>query len=153
VIWYSSSSKYWAKSDTLTHFIRKFDPTYIFLCLGANELFVRNIDERDAAVGEIIHEIGDLPFIWIGPPNWKPDTGINDILLRRCGPKRYYPSLRLKYERAKDGAHPVLKSYNMWADSVSTWLRDSSAHPIRWDIPEKDTPKTHGVTLLSPPKD
>ena len=153
VIWYSSSSKYWAKSDTLTHFIRKFDPTYIFLCMGANELFVRNIDERDAAVGEIIREIGDLPFIWIVPPNWKPDTGINDILLRRCGSRRYYPSLRLKYERAKDGAHPVLKSYNMWADSVSTWLRDSSAHPIRWDIPEKDTPKTHGVTLLSPPKD
>lgn len=153
VIWYSSSSKYWAKSDTLTHFIRKFDPTYIFLCIGANELFVRNIDERDAAVGEVIREIGDLPFIWIGPPNWKPDTGINDILLRRCGKKRYYPSLRLKYERAKDGAHPVLKSYNMWADSLSLWLRDSSAHPIRWDIPDKDTPKTHGVTLLAPPKD
>ena len=153
VIWYSSSSKYWAKSDTLTHFIKKFDPTYIFLCMGANELFVRNLEERDAAVGEIIREIGDLPFIWIGPPNWKPDTGINDILLAHCGKKRYYPSLRLKYERAKDGAHPVLKSYNMWADSVSTWLRDSSAHPIRWDIPEKDTPKTHGVTLLSPPKD
>ena len=153
VIWYSSSSKYWARTDTLSAFIRKFDPTYIFLCLGANELFVRNIDERDAAVGEIIREIGDLPFIWIGPPNWKPDTGINDILARHGGKKRYYPSLRLKYERAKDGAHPVLKSYNMWADSVSTWLRDSSAHPIRWDIPEKDTPKTHGVTLLSPPKD
>ena len=153
VIWYSSSSKYWAKSDTLTHFIKKFDPTYIFLCMGANELFVRNLEERDAAVGEVIREIGDLPFIWIGPPNWKPDTGINDILLAHCGKKRYYPSLRLKYERAKDGAHPVLKSYNMWADSVSTWLRDSSAHPIRWEIPEKDTPKTHGVTLLSPPKD
>ncbi|MCR4825255.1 MAG: SGNH/GDSL hydrolase family protein [Bacteroidales bacterium] len=153
VIWYSSSSKYWARSDTLTHFIREFDPTYIFLCIGANELFVRNIDERDAAVGEIIREIGDLPFVWIGPPNWKPDTGINEILLRRCGKTRYYPSLRLKYQRAKDGAHPVLASYNMWADTVSTWLRDSSAHPIRWDIPAKDTPKTHGVTLLSPPKD
>ena len=153
VIWYSSSSKYWAKSDTLSYFIRKFDPTYIFLCIGANELFVRNIEERDAAVGEVIREIGDLPFIWIGPPNWKPDTGINDILLRRCGKSRYYPSLRLKYQRAKDGAHPVLASYNMWADTVSTWLRDSSAHPIRWDIPSKDTPKTHGVTILSPPKD
>ena len=153
VIWYSSSSKYWAKSDTLSYFIRKFDPTYIFLCIGANELFVRNIEERDAAVGEVIREIGDLPFIWIGPPNWKPDTGINEILLRRCGKSRYYPSLRLKYQRAKDGAHPVLASYNLWADTVSTWLRDSSAHPIRWDIPPKDTPKTHGVTLLSPPKD
>ena len=153
VIWYSSSSKYWAKTDTLSYFIRKFDPTYIFLCIGANELFVRNLEERDAAVTEVIREIGDLPFIWIGPPNWKPDTGINDILLNHCGKKRYYPSLQLQYQRAKDGAHPVLSSYNMWADSVSTWLRDSSAHPIRWDIPEKDTPKTHGVTILSPPKD
>lgn len=153
VIWYSSSSKYWARSDTLSYFIRKFDPSYIFLCIGANELFVRHLDERDATVAEVIREIGELPFIWIGPPNWKPDTGINDILLKHCGRKRYYPSLRLQYERARDGAHPVLKSYNMWADSVSAWLRDSSAHPIRWDIPAQDTPKKHGVTLLSPPKD
>lgn len=153
VIWYSSSSKYWGQCDTLDYFIRRFDPSYIFVCMGANELFVRNLEEREAAVAEIIRKMGDLPFIWIGPPNWKPDTGINDILLRQCGKNRYYPSLRLSYERAKDGAHPVLKSYNMWADSVSTWLRDSSAHPIRWDIPAQDTPKTHGVTLLMPPKD
>ena len=153
VIWYSSSSKYWGQCDTLDYFIRRFEPSYIFVCMGANELFVRNLEEREAAVAEIIRKIGNLPFIWIGPPNWKPDTGINDILLRQCGKNRYYPSLRLSYERAKDGAHPVLKSYNMWADSVSTWLRDSSAHPIRWDIPAQDTPKTHGVTLLMPPKD
>lgn len=153
VIWYSSSSKYWAQGDTLSHFIRRFDPSYIFVCMGANELFVRNLEEREAAVGKIIREMGDLPFIWIGPPNWKPDTGINDILLRLCGRNRYYPSLRLSYERASDGAHPVMRSYNMWADSVSTWLRDSSAHPIRWEIPAQDTPKTHGVTLLMPPED
>ena len=153
VIWYSSSSKYWAQGDTLSHFIRRFDPSYIFVCMGANELFVRNLEEREAAIGKIIREMGDLPFIWIGPPNWKPDTGINDILLRLCGRKRYYPSLRLSYERASDGAHPVMRSYNMWADSVSTWLRDSSAHPIRWEIPAQDTPKTHGVTLLMPPED
>lgn len=153
VIWYSSSSKYWAQGDTLLHFIHRFDPSYIFVCVGANELFVRNLEEREAAVGKIIRELGDLPFIWIGPPNWKPDTGINDILLRLCGRKRYYPSLRLSYERASDGAHPVMRSYNMWADSVSTWLRDSSAHPIRWEIPAQDTPKTHGVTLLMPPED
>ena len=46
VAWYSSSSKYWAKTDTLSAFIRKFKPTYIFLCIGSNELFVRNIAER-----------------------------------------------------------------------------------------------------------
>ena len=153
VIWYSSSSKYWAQCDTLDYYIRRFDPSYIFVCMGANELFVRNLDEREAAVGAIIRKIGDRPFIWIGPPNWKPDTGINDILLRLCGKRRYYPSLRLTFERAKDGAHPVLSSYNMWADSVSTWLRDSCAHPIRWEIPAEDTPKTHGVTLLMPPED
>lgn len=153
VIWYSSSSKYWGQCDTLDYFIRRFDPSYIFVCMGANELFVRNLEEREAAVAEIIRKMGDLPFIWIGPPNWKPDTGINDILLRLCGRKRYYPSLRLSFERAQDGAHPVMRSYNMWADSVSTWLRDSSAHPIRWEIPAQDTPKTHGVTLLMPPED
>lgn len=153
VAWYSSSSKYWAKTDTLSAFIRQFKPTYIFLCLGSNELFVRKIEERDAAVAEMIREMGDIPFIWIGPPNWKKDTGINDILLKHCGKKRYYPSLRLKYQRADDGAHPTMGSYNKWADSVSVWIRDSCAHPIRWETPAKDTPKTHGFTRLSSPKD
>lgn len=152
VVWYSSSSKYWAQSDTLSYFVRKYDPTYLFVCMGANELFVRNIDERDKAVEKLVDEIGDLPFIWIGPPNWRPDTGINDILPRRCGKSRYYPSLRLHFKRGKDGAHPVMSSYSMWADSVSVWLRDSSAHPIRWCIPDSTTPKTHGLTILSPPK-
>ena len=153
VAWYSSSSKYWARTDTLSAFIRKFKPTYIFLCIGSNELFVRNIEERDAAVGEIIREMGDIPFVWIGPPNWKKDTGINDILLKRCGKKRYYPSLRLKYQRAGDGAHPTMSSYKTWADSVGVWLRDSCAHPIRWENPPKGTPETHGFTRLSSPKD
>ena len=153
VIWYSSSSKYWARGDTVTHFIRKYNPTYLFISMGANELFVRNLDEREAAVKRILQEVGNIPYIWIGPPNWKPDTGINRILEEQCGPSHYYPSLNLRYTRSRDGCHPDMKSYNMWADSIATWLRTSSAHPIRWETPDKDTPKTHHVQILRSPKD
>jgi len=153
VVWYSSSSKYWARGDTIRHFIRKYDPTFIFLSIGANELFVRNLEERETAVNKIVSSVGTVPFVWIGPPNWKEDTGINEIIERVCGSDRYYPSLKLTFTRSKDGCHPDRRGYNMWVDSLSTWFTESSAHPIRWEVPAADAPTTHHLELLRSPKD
>ena len=55
VIWYSSTSQIWGECDTLSTFIRKFRPTYIMVSLGANELFVRDIErKRDRHVKSIL---------------------------------------------------------------------------------------------------
>lgn len=43
VIWYSSTTHVWGDCDTLSTFIRRYNPDYIMACLGANELFVRDI--------------------------------------------------------------------------------------------------------------
>ena len=43
VIWYSSSTKCWSETARLTELINKFHPDYIFVCLGANELYVPDI--------------------------------------------------------------------------------------------------------------
>ena len=81
VIWYSSTSQVWGESDTLKHFIKRFKPDYIIVSLGANELFVKDIiKKREKFVTRILSQIGNISYIWIGPPNWKEDTCINELV-------------------------------------------------------------------------
>lgn len=155
VIWYSSSSLWYGTSDTLSHFIKQYKPTYVMLVLGANELFIRDIkNKRLRYVQRIIAQMDPLPFIWIGPPNWKDDTGINELILSNTGEKRYFPSKDLSYDRTSDGAHPTHKSAANWMDSVAQWVENKSAYRIVMDRPPdslhfKSSPH---ATLLQPKK-
>lgn len=139
VIWYSSSTKIWAQRDTLAHFIRQFQPTYFMVCLGGNELFVRDLDKREEYIRTIIDKMGNSPFVWIGPPNWKEDTGINELFKNNAGERRFFPSKDLIFERASDGAHPTQAASNIWMDSVAVWVARRSCHPIRMEVPTRDT--------------
>lgn len=151
VIWYSSSTKIWATHiDTLAHFIADYDPTYIFVCLGSNELFIRNLENHDAYVKTIISGIGDIPYIWIGPPNWKDDTGINDIIQKNVGDHRFFPSKRLTYQRGKDGAHPTYASAAIWMDSIAVWMNEEVRYRILMEPPQGDKKSNAKTIVLSP---
>jgi hypothetical protein len=150
VIWYSSSTKIWGQhTDTLAHFMRDFQPTYIFICLGANELFIRNPDKNETYIKQILEQIGDVQYIWIGPPNWKEDTGINAVIEKTIAPKRFFPSQRLTYERGKDGAHPTYASASQWMDSIAVWMNDSINYRISMRFPQ--TKQSKGKTVLLQP--
>jgi hypothetical protein len=151
VIWYSSSTLWYGQYDTLSYFIRKFKPTYIMVVLGANELFISNIfEKRNKYVKHILEQIDTIPFVWIGPPNWKDDTGINDMIIANVGTARYFESKKLSYKRAKDGAHPVRSSSDMWMDSIASWVMNQSMHPIILRKPVGISPRYPGPTLLQP---
>ncbi len=130
VIWPSSSLVWWGKSDTLAAFIRDLRPTYVLLCIGSNELLVPAIRKREPYLRRILAQVGELPCVWIGPPNWQEDTGINDLLREVLGPGRFFDSRRLTYERLEDGAHPTPASAYRWADSLAAFLRDSALYPL-----------------------
>ena len=153
IIWYSSSTMWYGQYDTISYFIKKHKPSYIFLVLGANELFIRDIfKKRNKYVKRILEQIDTIPFIWIGPPNWKDDTGINDMIQANVDESQYFESKKLKYKRTKDGAHPVRSSSNMWMDSIASWVMSSSKHPIILKKPiEKVKARPH-PTLLQPMK-
>jgi lysophospholipase L1-like esterase len=144
----------WGNSTKLAEYIEKCKPTYIFVSLGANELFVKNIGEkRDKYVKNILSQIGDIPFVWIGPPNWKPDTGINDLVAKNV--KKYkngsfFLSNGMQFDRAKDGAHPTRKSARAWLDSVARWMPQNAAHPIKMNLPEVETAKAKRVYMHQP---
>lgn len=154
VMWYSSQSMWFGQYDTLKYYIEKFKPTYIVMVLGANELFVSDIKTKRADyVKKIVTDMDTIPFIWVGPPNWKDDTGINDLILRYAKPGRYYPSYTISlnnpnFGRYKDGAHPLPSAAHYWMDEIATWIMDKSDYPILMDKPaEKGSMSTNTVIL------
>lgn len=146
VIWPSSNLIWWAESDTLPHLIQTLKPAYIIVSLGGNELFISRIERRKPYMEKILQTIGHIPYIWVGPPNWAEDTGINDLIARGVGPGRYFASKRLTFERLKDGAHPTPRSSYVWADSIVAYLRDSALVPLYFP------PTPPGPPYLTKPK-
>lgn len=152
VIWYSSTTQVWGDCDTLSTFIRQYNPDYIFACLGANELFVKDIKKkRQTPLFHILNEIGDRPFLWIGPPNWKEDTGINELLEQTLPEGTFFLTNGMKFSRKRDGAHPTSASAAEWMDSIVRWMPRHCLHPIKLDMPSSKG-RADRVILLQPLK-
>lgn len=151
VIWYGSTTEKWGATHKLRAYIEKFKPDYIVVCLGGNELFLRNVERsRAAMVDSIIADIGGLPFVWIGPPNWKPDTGINRLIAGKVGNGHFFLSSNLSLDRASDGAHPTREAAAVWMDSVAVWISTKSVCPMRLDVPHKRSAKPEKTIVLTP---
>lgn len=151
VVWYSSTSEAWGKTKRLAEYVRKTKPTFIFISLGSNELMVRNIKEkREGFVREIVSQTDGIPFIWIGPPNWKDDTGINDLIRENVPEGCYFRSAEMKFERRKDGAHPTAASAALWMDSIVRWIPGNHPHPIKFREAETRTARPQRIFVHSP---
>lgn len=150
VIWYSSTTEVWGRTEKLKEYIAEYQPDYIFVSLGGNELFVSDIrDRRQKYLDNMLSQIGDIPFVWIGPPNWKPDTGINEMLAETLRPGQFYLSYTpdQHYDRARDGAHPTRASASAWMDRVCAWVMKSAAHRIVLHRPKAARATCHTVVL------
>lgn len=151
VIWYSSTSERWGKSTRLADYIAKLNPDYIFISLGGNELFVTDIKKkRDKYVKKIISDIGNIPFVWIGPPNWKPDTGINDLIAENTPQGTFFLSNGMTFQRANDGAHPTRSSAALWVDSIARWMPEHARYPIKMHTPRNSSSKPKRLFVHSP---
>lgn len=151
VIWYSSTSEVWGRSGKLKSYIEKIKPDFVFISLGANELFVKDIKtKRDKYVKTLIAELGDTPYLWIGPPNWKPDTGINDLVRANTARGCFFLSDGMHFDRAKDGAHPTRTSSALWMDSVVRWMGHNSPTPFVLDVPPMSTASAKRVFIHQP---
>lgn len=150
VIWYGSSTEVWATSGRVKECIQKYRPDYIIISLGGNELFVNDIiARRTKYVKQIVAELADIPYVWIGPPNWKKDTGINKMIQSVVPKGNFYLSYTpdQHYERAKDGAHPTPASAAKWADRICKWIVEKSNNPIVLNLPQKARAYCHTETF------
>ncbi len=142
VNWDSSNTKIWAEHDTLRYFISKYHPSHIFVSLGSNELYFKNPESRAPYVKRILEVIDTIPFVWIGPPNWKEDSGINDMLEKMCGKGNFFRSAGMEFKRKSDHIHPTRQSSALWVDSIMRWLPKSS-HPFVVELPHDSIGKSN----------
>jgi len=152
-IWYGSRLLDWGANDTLKKIIDLVKPTYVIVSIGSNELFIRNIEEREPYVKNILAQLGNTKFIWVGPPNPKKDNGINDLIARNIGADRFFVSKYMHFLRKRDGVHPKADQCYKWADSISDWIMTQSRYPIKLKRPIYDSsgnmilPKDQNDTL------
>lgn len=138
VVWYGSTTEKWGMTQTLRHLVAEYKPTYLWVCLGGNELFVRDLEERDAYIKLLLAQAGDLPLVWIGPPNWKQDTGINDLIRHNVGEGSFFDSSQLTLKRKKDGRHPTHQAAAEWGDEVAAWMQSTACdQPLTMRRPDK----------------
>jgi len=136
VSWVSGTTRWFALTDTLDYYLREINPSLVIFVIGSNELFVTDIYDRIVYVEKILQKMGSIPNLWVGPPNWAKDSGINKMLMKRLGYRGYFLSAKLQYERKEgDVAHPNRSSSAMWADSVASWIVETSYYPIRLQKP------------------
>lgn len=157
-IWYSSTTKKWSQTNRLVKLIQEYKPDVVLFTLGANELFLPNIKSREPYIKDIIAKMDtiNMPFVWLGPPNWKDDTGINDLIRKHIGEDRFFYSgdLRdtLNGKRQKDGAHPNRAGAKIWANLVMDWYRTESRYKyhLQWKDPEDTTGPEKVYTPVNP---
>ncbi|MBD5361123.1 MAG: hypothetical protein HDR87_10520 [Bacteroides sp.] len=138
VNWDSSNSISWAESDRLEEFIAKYEPTFIIVCLGSNESFLRDPSIRVDKINRIIEKFNGRPYLWIGPPSFGSQGPYNEMLARTLGEKNFFRSDTLDLERGDDHIHPIQSGSNKWMDAVMAWL-PRSAHPFTAQVPAPGT--------------
>ena len=106
---------------------------------------------RKPYLKKILAEIGDIPYVWIGPPNWDQDTGINDMLAENLEEGRFYLSANDHFARSRDGAHPTRASAHLWMDRVVKWLGTKGANPIRLENPGEGIRRADRIVIYQPP--
>lgn len=151
VIWYGSRTIDWGRGARLSEMLTAYRPTFVIVVLGSSELYARNVDKRASAVERMLATIAPRKLVWIGPPNWTTDTGINALLEQEVGRERYFRSSDLTFERKKDHIHPTLASSERWMDAVARWIVDESGVPIRLAVPTKTGAPRPSARVFPPP--
>lgn len=135
--WYSASDRTFASNDTLKNIISQIKPDYIIVVLGLNQIFQSNLEPSRKAVQSILNTIGDTPFSWIGPANWVEDKGINGLYEEVLPKGSFFLSKNITLPRGPDGRHPNGQGYNIWMDSIASWLNTKAKWKINMVKPTK----------------
>lgn len=137
VEWNSATTFNFGRSDTIDKIIEKYKPTYIFLVLGLNELYAKDLKARKIAANQLAEKLKGIPYTWIGPANWQEDFGLNKVYESSAEPGAYFMSKDLTLSRSRDGRHPDNKGYRLWFDSIASWVQTTAKYKIKMKVPAK----------------
>lgn len=110
-------------SPKLKALLEKHRPDIVIITLGTNDVFVPYPASLAGNIQNIVKRVGARECYWLGPPTWKPDTGIVSVLKDNVAPCKFFDASSLKLQRAGDGIHPTDRGGADWATSFWTYLR------------------------------
>jgi lysophospholipase L1-like esterase len=115
------------KSPKLKELLAKHKPDIVIITLGTNDVFVPYPASMANNVQSIVKRIGSRECYWMGPPTWKPDTGIVQVIKDNAAPCKFFDGTSLKLERGHDGIHPTDKGGAEWATRFWSFFRPAIA--------------------------
>lgn len=136
VLWDGSTISKWGTGMRVKKLIDNYKPDAVFISLGMNELLERNPEKRlSSYVTNIKNQIGDLPYMWVGPPSW-PGKGngelLNDWLESQMPHGSFYRSCNLSLDRqSKTNPHPTKASVKLWLDRVVDFIVLNELMPFK----------------------
>ena len=136
-IWNSSTIFNFAYSDTVVAIINKYKPTYIFIVLGLNEMYAKDLKIRQKAADILAQKLEGIPYSWIGPANYMNDYGINNVFSSAAQPGTFFLSRDLNLPKGKDNRHPNATGYRIWMDTIASWVETKAKYPLVMNVPEK----------------
>jgi hypothetical protein len=136
-VWNSATILNFAYADTVTQIIKKYKPTYIFLVVGLNELYAKDIAKRKKAAMALAKKLEGIRYSWIGPANYVKDYGINNAFFTSALPGTFFSSKDLNLPKGSDNRHPNTEGYRMWMDTIASWVSTSAKYPLQMNEPLK----------------
>ena len=136
-VWNSSTILNFAYSDTVVEIINKYKPTYIFIVLGLNELYAKDIKIRKKAADVLAKKLDGIPYSWIGPANYMNDYGINNVFYSAAQPGTFFLSKDLNLPKGRDNRHPNATGYRIWMDTIASWVETKAKYPLVMNVPKK----------------
>jgi len=126
-VWESASILAFDESDRIPTLMKRYNPDLVLLTLGANDVFNDHPEYMVKHIESIVKKIGKRDCVWIGPPLWKSDKGLVEVIRAHAAPCRFYDSQHLVLARAGDGIHPTEKGGEVWADAFWPFFKGETA--------------------------
>ncbi|WP_394828887.1 SGNH/GDSL hydrolase family protein [Pendulispora albinea] len=126
-VWTSASIVTFDHSDKFKKLIARHNPDLILITLGTNDVFIPSPQGFAHHVASIAKRTEGRECYWIGPPTWKKDTGIVEVIRQNAAPCKFFDSSLMKIQRRVDGIHPTDKGGETWAGLFWDFYRGEEA--------------------------
>lgn len=136
-VWNSATILNFAYADTISKIISQCKPTYVFLVIGLNELYAKDIAKRKIAAEIVANKLNGTRYAWIGPANYVTDRGINDVFLSAAAKGSFFSSKNLNLPKGSDNRHPSVEGYRIWMDTIASWVSTNAKYPLVMSKPIK----------------
>lgn len=125
VTWYGSVTLDWGYSDTLSYYIKKYQPTTVIYVIGLNEIFVKPGEDRKEQFRNVLNtiEAHNLKYCVLGPAAWEKDFGIVNAMAEIAG-IHFFDASKMTLARASDGRHPSLAGGYTWFEAAAEYMTE-----------------------------